>query len=71
MDIGVYITNINTDAAFTNIKSDISRFLPSSEISIDLEDIDRVLRIEAEHVDSQKIIETVKKHRFNCKEMTY
>ncbi len=70
MNIGVFVTNINTETAFINIKSAISRFLPRSEITIDLEDADKVLRIEAEHVDLQRIIKTVERHRFNCKEMT-
>jgi len=71
MDIGVFVTNITTDTEFAKIKSAINIFLPCSEISIDLDDVDRVLRIEAENLDSKKIIKTVNRHHFDCKVMTY
>ena len=71
MEIGVFVTNITSDSAFTKIKSAISTLLPTSEISIDLEDVDKVLRIAAEHLDSKKIINTVKRHHFDCKVMSY
>ena len=71
MEIGVFVTNITSDTVFTKIKSAIKIFLPCSEISIDLEDVDKVLRIKAEHLDSKKIINTVKRHHFDCKVMTY
>ena len=71
MEIGVFVTNITSDSAFAKIKSAINKLLPISEISIDLEDVDKVLRIAAENIDSKKIINTVKRHNFDCKIMTY
>ncbi|WCO00948.1 hypothetical protein [Psychroserpens ponticola] len=68
--IHVFKTNIETEADISIIKVLFNSFSKIKQWSIDLEDIDNVLRIEATKNLSQRvIIQNVKSKGFYCEEL--
>ena len=68
--IHVFKTNIETEADVSVIKVLFNSFSKIKQWSIDLEDIDNVLRIEANRNLSQRdIIKNVKSKGFYCEEL--
>ncbi|MCD2260031.1 hypothetical protein [Psychroserpens luteolus] len=70
MNIYIFKTNIETKKEADNIKKMLSSALGIRQFSIDLEDIDKVLRIEAhKNLDESKIINKVISGGFSCEEL--
>lgn len=70
MQVDVFKTNINNLQAANYITSIIASFMPSAKISFDLEDCDRILRIEGESLlPSKLIIQLFAQEGFSCQEL--
>ncbi|MGG9971817.1 hypothetical protein ACQ33O_08510 [Ferruginibacter sp. SUN002] len=64
--VEVFKTNVNrVDQSEILIKQLLSHF-PGSKINFDLEDCDKILRIEAEHIAQHSIIAVLNEHGFNA-----
>lgn len=62
--IAVYKTDVDDRLRARSILQEIRRMLPGSDPSLDLEDCDRVLRVETPHpeIDEQRIHTILKLH---------
>ncbi|WP_298894325.1 methyltransferase type 11 [uncultured Psychroserpens sp.] len=70
MNIYIFKTNIETKKEADNIKKMLNSTLGIKQFSIDLEDVDKVLRIEAHKIlDESKIINEVISGGFSCEEL--
>lgn len=65
--VEVFKTNIDNRQQFNILKSEILNLFPETIISIDLEDCDKVLRIEGIYFDAEQIRAIVKTYGFECK----
>ena len=66
--IEVFITNIQNTFESEQIKEDILTAYPKLKVDFDLEDIDRVLRIEG-FFNSNEIIEILSSKNYKCEIM--
>jgi len=66
MMIEVFKTNVQTAEDADKAISMLQYHLPYSRINFDLEDCDKVLRIEAQHIQADKIIELLGKYGHHC-----
>ena len=70
VSIHIFKTNIKTKQEVNVIKTLLNSYLEIMKFSIDLEDIDKVLRIEADKSLNKKfIIENIKSKGFICEEL--
>jgi hypothetical protein len=70
--VQVFKTNISRRRDALNVISFLKRELPSTSIHIDLQDCDKVLRVDLKRkaVDQQEIIDLVRSFDFYCEELT-
>lgn len=64
--IEVFKTNVRHKETSMGIISILQEHFPGSRVNFDLEDCDKILRIEAEHLQPQEIELLVKKAGFVC-----
>ena len=64
--IEVFKTNVQHKIITEDISAELRYRLPGSRISFDLDDCDKVLRIESNYVDPELVVNTLKKRGFNC-----
>lgn len=57
--VEVFKTNIHSRRMAGRIKKCLKKAFPNHHINFDLEDCDRILRIESDSLDCEKIIEIV------------
>ncbi len=69
MEIQIFKTNINSLEEFYKIKSGLNKINNVLKMTIDLEDVDKVLRVEAINLKTNKIVQAVRKYNFYCEEM--
>lgn len=70
INIHVYKTNIENESEALNIKTLLSSNPKIQQCSIDLEDVDKVLRIEAsKSLHSNEIIEKIISEGYFCEEL--
>lgn len=68
--IHVFKTNIETEEDVNHIKKSLDSNHKISQWSVDLEDIDRVLRIEAsKNLSENDIIDMIKSKGFYCRDL--
>jgi hypothetical protein len=67
--VGVFVTNVSHKGQAEVITTVLHNHFPGLSISFDLEDCDRVLRIEHDGVLSSEIIDLVRKLGFHCDEL--
>lgn len=68
-DIFVLRTNIKNDSEVTKLSEVLKELPKMHQITVDLEDKDKVLRIEGENLELSKIIEKVSQLGFYCEEL--
>lgn len=68
--VEVFKTNVHDRDSAEEIIALLLVDLPGSQVSFDLEDCDRVLRIEYENVHAPSVIEVVSKKGFRCQMLT-
>lgn len=64
--VGVFKTNINHDKDAGNLRDILHYLVKPIRITFDLEDCDKIMRIEAENFDVFEVINTVNVCGFNC-----
>ncbi len=69
MEIQIFKTNISSLEEFYKIKSGLNKTNNVLKMTIDLEDIDKVLRVETINLKPNMVVETVRKYNFFCEEM--
>ncbi len=68
-DLLIFRTNIDKKSEFLSIKYDLQKIAGVRLCTIDLDDCDRVLRVECENVPLDRIVEEVARHGFVCEEL--
>ncbi len=68
-DLLIFRTNIDKRSEFLSIKYDLQKIAGVRLCTIDLDDCDRVLRVECENVPLDRIVEEVARHGFVCEEL--
>lgn len=65
--IEVFKTNVTKKRAAKAIVEQLMELLPNASVNFDLEDCDRILRVDAEHKNFDKqVINVVTKTGFHC-----
>ncbi|WP_367770394.1 hypothetical protein AB3G33_13455 [Flavobacterium sp. WC2421] len=64
--VEVFKTNVQKKAVTNYIISIFKTHFPDYKVNFDLEDCDKILRIEAEKLDSNKIVEYVNSIGYQC-----
>ncbi len=65
----VFKTNVKTKRAAKELKPRLDQLLANSKWNFDLEDCDKILRVESQEVSPKKIIAFMKKYNFECQEL--
>lgn len=69
MELFIFRTNISRKADYLRVKSSLLSRQGVHGCTIDLEDCDKVLRVECENIPVQFVVEEVVKHGFFCEEL--
>jgi tRNA G26 N,N-dimethylase Trm1 len=64
--IEVFRTNVETANDATNIVKMLLGHFPGSRINFDLQDCDKILRVEGKDFSSDKVIALLKENGFHC-----
>jgi hypothetical protein len=67
--IYVFKTSVKTKNQVNKLKPHINTILPKEKWNFDLEDRDKVLRIDGEESNAFKIIHLLNAHSFQCEEL--
>jgi hypothetical protein len=67
--IFVFKTSVKAKTQIKKLRPHIDKILPNAKWNFDLEDIDKILRIECEKDIVSAIINLLKIHNFNCEEL--
>ncbi len=67
--IWVFKTNIKTNEDLLRVNDDLSGHQHIQEWSVDMEDVDCVLRVVASHIGAHDIISIINHAGFNCQEL--
>jgi hypothetical protein len=67
--IYVFKTSVKRKNQVKNLKPHINKILPNEKWNFDLEDCDKILRIDSEENITLKVIALLHIHRFNCEEL--
>jgi len=67
--IFVFKTSVKTKMQIKRLKPHIDKILPKAKWNFDLEDIDKILRIDSEENIVLVIIDLLKIHKFYCEEL--
>ena len=68
-DLFIFRTNIDNKSEFLSLKRDIKKIRGAYSCTIDLDDRDKVLRVECENLDLAEIVKEVNNHGFFCEEL--
>ena len=71
--VEVFKTNINTKGAAAALIAKLKFAIPSASVHIDLEDCDKVLRVETMNypIDEQTVVRLVIENNFYCEVLDY
>ena len=64
--VEVFKTNIQSVNAAIGLKKILSKEFPDIQINFDLDDCDKILRIEGNSIPAYSVIEIVKMEGFHC-----
>jgi hypothetical protein len=64
--IEVFKTNVETASDANNIIQMLLQHFPASRINFDLQDCDKILRVEGKDFSSDKVIVLLKENGFHC-----
>ncbi len=67
--IYVFKTFVKTKKEVKRLKPHINKIVPSKKWNFDLEDCDKILRIDCEENIVLKIVDLLNIHKFNCEEL--
>lgn len=69
MIVSVYKTNVNTKTKLRKVKPVLNRILLNSKWNFDLEDCDKILRVESQKSQSGLLISELYKIGIHCEEL--
>ncbi len=69
-DLFIFRTNLSKKADFNRVKGSLLKLPGMRGCTIDLEDCDKVLRVECENIPFTAIVEEVARQGFFCEELT-
>ncbi len=67
--IYVFKTFVKTKKQVKKLKPHINKIIPNEKWNFDLEDCDKILRIDCEENIALKIVDLLNIHKFNCEEL--
>lgn len=67
--IFVFKTSVKTKMQIKKLKPHLDKILPNAKWNFDLEDCDKILRIDSEENRVLKIIDLLNMHQFYCEEL--
>ena len=67
--IYVFKTTVKTKTQVRQLKPHIDKVLPDVKWNFDLQDCDRILRIESEKDNTVEIIALLNTHKYHCEEL--
>lgn len=67
--IHVFKTSITTKKEARKLKPHLDKILPNGRWNLDLEDCDKILRIDTEEYVAVKVAELLNNHAFYCEEL--
>ncbi len=67
--IWIFKTSVETQSQVKKLKPHINKILPNEKWNFDLEDCDKILRIDSEDNLRLKIIDLLNIHKFYCEEL--
>lgn len=67
--IFVFRTSVQTKVQIKKLKPHMDQRLPNAKWNFDLEDIDKILRIDSEEPIALKIIDLLTGHSYRCEEL--
>ncbi len=67
--VEVFKTNVQEDFQAQQLVNVLLRHLPDSKINFDLEDCDKVLRVEGKNLVAVKLVTLVEENGFSCREL--
>ena len=67
--IYIFKTSVKTKIQVKKLKSHIDKTLPNEKWNFDLDDCDRILRIDSEENIVLQITDLLNLHQFNCTEL--
>lgn len=67
--IYVFKTSVRTKLQVRNLKPYFNKIVPTKKWNFDLEDCDKILRIDCEENIVLKIVDLLNIHKFNCEEL--
>ena len=65
--VEVFVTNVEEETHANRLVSVLSESLPNSRITFDLEDCDRILRVEGNDISPCSIISMIESHGWSCR----
>ncbi|PWB22800.1 hypothetical protein [Flavobacterium sp. HTF] len=67
--IYVFKTSVTTQKAVKKLTAKLNTFIPNSKWNFDLEDCDKILRIDSKEVTAKQVIDFLNKYKFECLEL--
>ena len=67
--IYIFKTSVRTKKAVRKMTDKLNTFIPSSKWNFDLEDCDKILRVESREVTARQIIDFLNTLQFDCLEL--
>lgn len=67
--IYIFKTSVKTSIRVKQLKPHIDTILPAEKWNFDLQDRDKILRIDSEEDVAMAVINLLKNHKFSCKEL--
>ncbi len=64
--VEVFKTNVWEDEPARRLVTKLLAHFPKHKINFDLQDCDKILRVEGEQISSNKIIEVINKNGYQC-----
>ena len=64
--IEVFKTNVETASDATNLVEMLLQQFPASRINFDLQDCDKILRVEGKDFSTEQVMLVLKENGFNC-----
>lgn len=65
----IFKTSVKTKKALKELAPKFDKFIPNSKWNFDLDDCDKILRVDSKEATSQQIIEFLKLQQVDCSEL--
>ncbi|HPH47072.1 MAG TPA: hypothetical protein PLJ60_21400 [Chryseolinea sp.] len=64
--VEVFRTNVQSSHVAQDIIANLLQYYPTAKINFDLEDCDKILRIESQHIVLENVIELLTSNGYTC-----